>query len=286
MRHRKRSKSAGRTTTQAGVPYSPKAKALVREIARRLQECHGSPRLGNPNDPLDDLIFVLLSGRTSPHLHAEAYGQLKSAYPSWDAAMVAEPQAVYEHISRAGLGRKRTRQIRELLARLREEHGEARLDFLGELDDKSVERTLLALPGVGIKTARCVMLYALERRTFPVDVHVRRILSYFGLVHPAVRLEYAQDPLQRLVAPELRYSLHVNLVAHGRTICRPQAPRCEICPLEDLCPASHLRTAASSTGSRSLHRLIKTEHTDAHRRSSKKAPGGVIQVGRQRASQS
>lgn len=234
-------KRTSRTTTQPGVPYGPQADALLREIARRLEQSHGSPRLGNPEDPLDDLIFVMLSSRTSPELHIQAYDRLKSTYPTWGAAAAAEPEAIYGNVARAGLGRKRAQQIRELLVRLCKERGAAGLDFLRELDDRAVERVLVELPGVGLKTARCVMLYTLGRQTFPVDAHVRRILSIFGLVDPAVRLEYAQDALQSLVPPELRYSLHVNLVAHGRTICRPHAPRCERCPLENLCPGSRRR---------------------------------------------
>jgi len=234
-------KRTSRTTTRPGVPYGPEADALVGEIARRLEQRHGSPRLGNPEDPLDDLIFVMLSSRTSPALHLQAYGRLKSTYPTWGAAAAAEPEAIYGSVARAGLGRKRARQIWDLLVGLYRERGAAGLAFLRELDDQAVERVLVGLPGVGLKTARCVMLYTLGRQTFPVDAHVRRILSIFGLVDPEVRLEYAQDALQSLVPPELRYSLHVNLVAHGRTICRPQSPQCELCPLEDLCPGSRLR---------------------------------------------
>jgi endonuclease III len=91
------------------------------------------------------------------------------------------------------------------------------------------------LPGVGVKTARCVMLYSLDRKVFPVDTHSIRLFENLGIISSPLRFEYAQDPLQQLVPLDLRYSLHVNAVAHGRETCVPRAPKCDVCPIADLC---------------------------------------------------
>jgi endonuclease III len=223
-------------TTDASVPSGREVSSLLLKIDRRLSRQYKSPRLGNPKGPLDDLVFILLSARTRGVVHERIYGQLKAAYPTWSGALKAGEGRLSKVLKDAGLSKKKGAQIFRILKTLNERFGEPSLDHLQDLSNDEVEKFLCNLPGVGKKTARCVMLCTLDRAVFPVDVHVLRILSYFGLVNPRVRLEYAQDPLQKIVPPRIRYSLHVNLVAHGRDLCRPRAHNCVECPLRDLCP--------------------------------------------------
>jgi endonuclease III len=229
---------AGRTT-DARVPPRRQVEKLVRSIEERLRERYQSPRLGNPEDPLDDLVFILLSGRTRGVVHEGIYGELKYRFPDWSSALVAGVEGVARVIERAGLGRKKAEQIVRLLGELQSRFGRPTLAPLTDMSDAEAEALLTSLPGVGVKTARCVLMYTLDRRLFPVDAHALRILGYFGLVSPDVRQEYAQDPLQDVVPEELRYSLHVNLVAHGRETCLPARPRCADCCLRLVCPQSN-----------------------------------------------
>ena len=84
------------------------------------------------------------------------------------------------------------------------------------MTDAPLEAYLAALPGVGLKTARCVMMYSLDRAVFPVDTHCMRLFEHLGIIEGRMRFEYAQDPLQDMVPPRIRRSLHVNAVALGR----------------------------------------------------------------------
>lgn len=231
----------GSRTTDARVPSPSSAEETLRTIEVRLRKQYKSPRLGNPKNPLDDLVFVLLSSRTQGIVHERLYRNLKRAFPTWSRALKAGSKALSPVIARGGLGRKKANQIHKILRTLNTQFGSPTLRSLSRKPDSQLEDFLTRLPGVGAKTARCVMMYAFGRKVFPVDAHVLRILGYFGLVNSEVRQEYAQDPLQKIVPPDIRYSLHVNLVAHGRGTCLPSRPRCEDCSLNDICPASSVR---------------------------------------------
>lgn len=234
-------RSARRQSTDARTPAKEAVEPTIRMIERRLRRLHGTPRLGNPRNPLDDLVFILLSGRTRGRVHERVFRKLKDRFRTWAAALRAGPAALFRVVKDAGLGRKRATRIWAMLGELRRRFGKPTLSPVCRMNDRAAEELLTALPGVGLKTARCVMLYTMDRLVFPVDAHTIRILGYFGLVNPMVRQEYAQDPVQALVRPKLRLSLHVNLVAHGRIICKPQCQACDLCPLNDLCPASTCR---------------------------------------------
>jgi len=104
---------------------------------------------------------------------------------------------------------------------------------------EALEAYLTDLPGVGLKTARCVMMYALDRSVFPVDTHCMRLFVNLGLLERRMRFEYAQDLLQDRVPEEIRRTLHVNTVAHGRETCVPRSEQCHRCVIADLCRNRH-----------------------------------------------
>jgi endonuclease III len=139
----------------------------------------------------------------------------------------------------AGLSRIKARQIKTLLRRLSKDFGSLSAGPLRSMDTETLERYLAHLPGVGLKTARCVMMYALDRQVFPVDTHCMRLFQNLGLIERRMRFEYAQDPLQNTVPAEIRRTLHVNTVAHGRETCVPRAERCDDCVIAHLCRNRH-----------------------------------------------
>jgi endonuclease-3 len=137
----------------------------------------------------------------------------------------------------AGLARTKSRHIQAILKEIEAREGKLDLQRLHSLSDAEVENYLTSLPGVAAKTALCVMLYALGRQTFPVDAHVWRIAVRLSLAEDALWSEARSRELERSIPPELRGSLHVTLIAHGRSVCLARAPKCGECSLADLCPS-------------------------------------------------
>lgn len=255
VRPRRRHGQLHRTaTTDAGVKYTKSSRSKVEYVAQRLDQVYGSPRLGNPTDPVDDLIFILLSGRTAPSSCAATFHALKKHYQSWEALTERGNDAMLRQLlEQGGLSRRRATYIVSLLDRLVTDFGRATLEPLRHWADPDAEKYLVGLPGIGQKSAKCVMLYTLGRQVFPVDAHTRRILGRLGLLNPAVRLEYAQDPVERLVPHDRRYSLHVNLVAHGRARCTSLRPKCGECAIRSACTFAN-QSAAEGSASRSARR--------------------------------
>ncbi len=228
---------AARNVEDAGV--------LLKKIDRFLGRRYGLPRLGNKRHPVSELVFIILSARTRGTRHEETYRDLRRSYPTWEAVRDADQECLAELIRDAGLSRIKARQIKGLLTRLSDDFGTLNGRCLRKLPTAELELYLTALPGVGLKTARCMLMYSLDRDVFPVDTHCLRLLQNLGLVEGRMRLEEAQEPLQSLVPPAIRRSLHVHAVVHGRRTCLPVAPRCNVCPIEKYCTKSRVRSAAA-----------------------------------------
>lgn len=223
-----------------------RARRLLSRALRLLKAAHHEPDLGNLENPLDELIYILLSGQTHQPNFARTWASLRQRFPTWGEALRAGPEAIEDTIRLGGLAKVKARQIWSILRLAAEQSGgEPTLDFLRRLPTTQAERWLVSLPGVGLKTARCVLLFALGRKVFPVDTHAYRVLSRLGLVPRWASLTSARahDYLQALVRPKDRKDLHVYLIAHGRSVCRPVNPRCGSCPIERLCPKASLPSA-------------------------------------------
>jgi endonuclease III len=211
------------------------ASSLLRRADRLLARRYGTPRLGNKRQVISELVFIILSARTQARNHEAAYRRLRRRFRTWGAVRDAAPADVRETIEDAGLGQLKTKQIQGLLARITADFGSLTGAGFRRIATPDLERYLATLPGVGLKTARCALLYSLDRSVFPVDTHCMRLFENLGLIPGRLRFEYAQDHLQAMVPERVRYSLHVNAVAHGRQTCIPAAPRCETCPIRTLC---------------------------------------------------
>jgi endonuclease-3 len=208
---------------------------LLREANRLLEIRYGTPRLGNKRHPVSELVFIILSARTRGRHHEAIYRALRRRFRGWEAVRDAPVREIERVIHDAGLSRIKARQIKALLRQLSKDFGSLSARPLRQMDTHALERYLAHLPGVGLKTARCVMMYALDRRVFPVDTHCMRLFQNLGLIAHRMRFEYAQDPLQTIVPAEIRKTLHVNTVAHGRETCIPRAERCHVCVIAHLC---------------------------------------------------
>ena len=207
----------------------------VAEVLRRLREAHGpfpaKPRL----PPLDELVATVLSQHTSDRNSERAFASLRDRYPAWEDVWRAPASAVADAIRSGGIADQKAVRIQRILAAIREREGRLDLARLGGMPDAEVEVYLTSLPGVGPKTAACVLLFSLGRPAFPVDTHVHRVATRLGWIPAGTGAARAQELLTERVPPELRYELHLALVAHGRTTCLARRPRCGECPLRTWC---------------------------------------------------
>ena len=208
---------------------------LLRRADRLLTRRYGTPRLGNKRHPVSELVFIILSARTRGNNHEAVYRQLRRHFRTWEAVRDAHLGEISQIIHDAGLSRVKAKQIKRLLQRISADFGGLSGRQLRTLETPQLERYLVSLPGVGLKTARCVMMYSLDREVFPVDTHCLRLFENLGITRGRARFEYAQDPLQTIVPPAIRHTLHVNTVAHGRQTCIPGAEDCANCPIRSLC---------------------------------------------------
>ena len=207
------------------------------EIERRLRKVYGQPRHHNPEAPLDDLVFLVLSRMTQEIKYVKAYKDLKKNFGNWRNLLNSSTKRLESVLRYAGLAKTKARQIRGILKAVNAREGRLSLACLRNLQDTEVEAYLTSLPGVSYKIARCVMLYALKRSMFPVDAHVSRIARRLGLLPlDTKRGSRRETALQDRIPLVLRSSLHVTLLAHGRQICTAHKPGCGVCPIFDLCP--------------------------------------------------
>ena len=208
-------------------------------VSESLESIYASPRHNNKQNPLDELIFILLSVRTSEKLYLNAYRSYKIAFPRHIHALKSDVRKIEKAIRHAGLSKQRATAIKQVLVRIDDDFGQLSLAPLKKMDVEDVETYLCSLPSVGTKVARCVMMYSLGMDVFPVDTHVWRITRRLGWVRPTNKqkacLKKDMDRLQAKIPPELRYPLHVNMVAFGRDICLAKRPKCDICPISSYC---------------------------------------------------
>lgn len=218
----------------------------VRRVCEALRGEYGTPRHGNPDDPLDDLVYLVVSARTSVERTEAAYWNLKRAFPDWSDLVEAPRDQVVEVLAPAGLSERKASWIRTSLARLRGLGGDNPSLWLRSLPQDEQYEHLVGLPGVSDKVARCVMSYALGREVLAVDVHVHRVSLRLGWT-AETRPEVARVELEELIAPQWRLTYHACCVAHGRERCRSRNPLCETCPVQKHCDYyTRVRLATSS----------------------------------------
>src|SRR6266508_2534799 len=219
----------------ASAADGPPSGRRIRAVQRRLRRQQGpfvpKPRLA----VIDELIATVLSQHTSDVNSERAFATLKRRFPSWQEVLHAPTGEVANAIRGGGIADQKAARIQRILAEIEEREGRIDLSRLQGLDDGEVERYLTTLPGVGPKTAACVLTFSMGRAAFPIDTHVHRVTARLGWIPAGASAERAHQLLGRLVPPDIRYDLHVGLVTHGRTVCKAQRPRCPDCVLRDLC---------------------------------------------------
>ena len=211
------------------------SRQTVTAVCRRLEKEYHSPRLGNPVDPLDDLIYFLLSNRPAPVVAARVLEHARNEWGTWDEVIETRPQKLASVLAPAGLAAKRSKTLRSILKRLQRDFGEVTLDPLREASTEKAEAYLETLPGVSTKVAKCVLMYGFGRNVLPVDVHIHRLTSRLRW-HSHRRADQSHRTLEAIIPPRLRYGFHTNGIAHSRLICRPKSPLCAACVILRFCP--------------------------------------------------
>lgn len=206
------------------------------ELVAILGERYGRTPQQVSNAPVFELVLTLLSQHTSDHNSGQAMHRLIEAYPTWDEILAAPTSGVEDAIRPGGLAPTKSKRLQALLSEVKERVPDWELEFLREMPLEDAKQWLTSLPGVGPKTAACVLLFALERPALPVDTHVERVAKRLGLVPAKMTAVKVHGALEAQLAPDEVYPFHVDLIQHGRRTCHARGPKCEACPLLERCP--------------------------------------------------
>lgn len=216
-------------------------RAFVRRVELMLRHEYGDPKLAPARSLLGQLVETVLSQNTTDTNSSRAFRELRRQFSRWDDVLAARTSAVAQAIWSAGLANTKAPRIQTILRRIRNERGRLSLAHLRRMTDTEVMAYLLALPGVGPKTAACVLLFGMGRDVFPVDTHIHRLCRRLGMVSHFTSAEKTQEQMAGAIPKGRALALHINLIRHGRRICRAQRPRCDTCVLAAICPSA--RTA-------------------------------------------
>jgi endonuclease-3 len=207
--------------------------ARLGRIRARLRELYGVPS-GEPHRrPLDELILTVLSQSTNDRNRDVAFFALRERFPSWEAVRDAPLAEVELAIRPGGISKVKSQRIQQILTAIGDPLS---LDWIEHAPLEQSRAALCALPGVGRKTAACVLLFSYGLREVPVDTHVSRVATRLGLLRPGAPFEELHDEMLALTPPGAELELHMNLLRHGRRTCHSRFPECEGCALRRMCP--------------------------------------------------
>jgi endonuclease III len=218
-------------------PWTPPARRRVRAIRDRLREVYGIPLMRPHGDPIAELVLTVLSQNTNDRNRDVAYLRLRERLQTWVQVRDAEVGEVEEAIRPGGISKVKSARIQAILRAIGEPLA---LDWMREATVSESRDYLTALPGVGRKTAACVLLFAYGLRDVPVDTHVSRVGTRLGLLRPGAPFAELHDEMLALTPPGEELELHVNLLRHGRRTCHARSPACDECALARMCPSRKL----------------------------------------------
>jgi endonuclease-3 len=210
----------------------------IGEVSEILEQEYGSLEWHSYQDPIDVLVGTILSQNTSDTNSGRAFASLKASFDSWEAVASAPAEHIAQTIKSGGLSQIKATRIKQILEQIEKEQGRISLDFLNAKTMAEAKDYLMRLPGVGHKTASCVLLFSLGKPSLPVDTHVFRVAKRLGLIDSRASIEKAHSLLQEQISPSKVYQFHIHMIEHGRQICHARQPRCNRCILRGACPSS------------------------------------------------
>ena len=209
----------------------------IEDILYLLDLEYGVRRWQMDQSPILVLVRTILSQNTSDVNSGRAYEQLLSTFDSCETIAAAPVEEIAVAIKSGGLAGIKARRIKLVLQQIQQKQGSLDLAWLSQLPLEEAKAWLRQLPGVGAKTASCVLLFSLGRPALPVDTHVFRVAKRLGLINSRVSTEKAHEILEGLVPPHVIYQFHVHMVEHGRRMCKARRPLCPDCVLQEICPS-------------------------------------------------
>jgi endonuclease-3 len=221
----KRKVSIDSTHIPESIPY----------IIQNLRVVYGTPKPERGLDPLDVLIETILSQSTTNANSRRAFECLKRRFPRWEAARRARVTSIEAAIRSGGLATQKSVRIKDLLKEIHKRRGSLDLSFLTTAPLEEAKQFLASFKGVGPKTVACTLLFACNRAVFPIDTHIFRIARRLGLIPDKCSDEEAHRLMGEMIPRKRYFEVHINLIRHGRRICRPRDPLCEQCCLVDYC---------------------------------------------------
>lgn len=210
-------------------------KRTLADVTEILASTYGTPDLGNYRDPVKEVYYILLSAKTTERLYRAAYRRLWERFQRLTQIAEARLSEIRSCIEGAGLGAKRAKQVKQIAQRLLHDLGPHPARRLREMSSNEAYQYLVGLPGLGPKSALCVLMYSLDVDVFPVDANIQRVLGRMGAIPNGAKHYRAQQILPGFVADGLSRPLHIVLIIHGREVCRPIAPKCMGCNIRHLC---------------------------------------------------
>ena len=220
--------------------WKPPRADRVRRIRDHLREAYGIPGQRPHGRPVDELVLTVLSQSTNDRNRDVAFAGLRDRFPSWEEVRAAPVEEIEDAIRPGGLAPTKSRRIKEILEAIGDPLS---LDWLAEAPVPEGQAYLCDLPGVGRKTAACVLLFSFGLRDVPVDTHVGRVATRLGLLREKAGSTEQADAMTALTPPGEELEFHLNLLRHGRHTCHSQRPDCRHCVLRRMCPyarAHHL----------------------------------------------
>ncbi len=214
--------------------WRPPARARVARIRARLADVYGVPVAGPHGHPIAELILTVLSQSTNDRNRDVAYLRLRERFALWEQVRDAPLTQIEEAIRPGGISKVKSARIQAILEAIGDPLD---LDWMADAPVAESQAYLCALPGVGRKTAACVLLFTFGLRDVPVDTHVSRVATRLGLLRPKAPFEELHDAMLALTPPGAELELHVNLLRHGRRTCHAQRPGCADCELRRMCPS-------------------------------------------------
>jgi endonuclease-3 len=218
-------------------PWRRPAARRVRAVRQRLREMYGVPVMEPHGDPLGELVLTVLSQSTNDRNRDVAFLRLRDRFGSWEAVRDAPVEEIEEAIRPGGISHVKSVRIKAILEAIGEDGRDLDLSWISDAPVAESQAYLCALPGVGRKTAACVLLFAYGLRDVPVDTHVSRVGMRLRLLEPGAPFVRLHEQLLDITPPGAELEFHVNLLRHGRRTCHAQRPACRTCALRLMCPS-------------------------------------------------
>jgi endonuclease-3 len=198
--------------------------------------------------PVAELVLTVLSQSTNDRNRDVAFLRLRDRFGGWEQVRDVPVEEVEEAIRPGGISKVKSQRIQAILRAITETApaGELSLDWLADATVPDAQAYLCALPGVGRKTAACVLLFSFGMRDVPVDTHVSRVGMRLGLLRSGAPFDELHDQLLAVTPPGEELEFHLNLLRHGRRTCHARVPDCRGCALRRMCPSATLFISAQA----------------------------------------